>query len=620
MKVSLKQAVKLFYSQSSFDQIYQEAVANALDAGARNITISFEANSLTDVKSFKMSIDDDGVGFTDERFKKFSKLMDVEDEDIKHRGLGRLVYLFYFDKVEVESYFEKTKHRVFSFDEKLNDEAKENAAIEIEDDHPGGSILRFKGYNLSKLYKKEFADPKWIKSKLLKKFVVQLFLLKKNGEDFCITIQSKIGNYCSEEKITPESIPALINKTFVSSYSLEGEMTMYYSVEENGNTSVITAMSIDNRSEPVDIFAEGNEPQGYEMFFILYSDSFQGHTDASRQKIEIQSSDLKIIQKEFRKQINEILKEKAPKVLESHQKEAERILTEFPHLDGYFEENVIGISSRNDVIESAQKKFMLDERKLLFKGGSLSDSDYEKSLELAGRTLTQYVTFRQYIIDKLKKVDAGQKEEIIHNLIVPKRQVIKAPNSYLNVYRNNIWIFDDKFMTFDVVLSEKETTELLKQIEPESSTRDIDRPDIAIIFSDDPKTASKVDVVIIELKKKGLKGGENIKVEYQLEQRARALYPIYNNKIQSLWLYGVTQLDDAYKSTLDTIGYRPLFSKGTVYVNPNPITITTEPERVIVPAVRYVMDIDAVVNDADLRNKTFMDLIRERMRYTEEDQ
>lgn len=620
MKVSLKQAVKLFYSQSSFDQIYQEAVANALDAGARNINISFEANSLTDIKTFKLSIEDDGVGFTEERFKKFSKLMDVEDEDIKHRGLGRLVYLFYFDKVEVESYFENTKLRVFSFDEKLNDEAKENAAVELGEEHSSGSILRFEGYNLSKLYKKEFADPKWIKTKLLKKFVVQLFLLKKKEEDFCITIQSKINNYSCNEKITPESIPTLTDKTFVSSYSLEGEMTLYYSVEENGNTSVITAMSIDDRSEPVDIFAEGNEPQGYEMFFILYSDSFQGHTDASRQKIEIQSSDLMIIQKEFRKQINEILREKAPKVLESHQKEAERILTEFPHLEGYFEENVIGISSRNDVIESAQKKFMLDERKLLFKGGSLSDSDYEKSLELAGRTLTQYITFRQYIIDKLKKVDDGQKEEIIHNLIVPKRQVIKAPNSYLNVYRNNIWIFDDKFMTFDVVLSEKETTELLKQIEPESTTRDIDRPDIAIIFSDDPKTASKVDVVIIELKKKGLKGGENIKVEYQLEQRARALYPLYNMKIQTLWLYGVTQLDDAYKSTLDTIGYRPLFSKGTVYVNPNPITITTEPERIIVPAVRYVMDIDAVVNDADLRNRTFMDLIRERMKYTEEDQ
>lgn len=620
MKVSLKQAVKLFYSQSSFDQIYQEAVANALDAGARNITISFEANSLTDVNSFKLSISDDGIGFTDERFKKFSKLMDVEDEDIKHRGLGRLVYLFYFDKVDIDSYFDCIKHRAFSFNEKLSDEDEENAAETIKEEHQSGATLLFEGYNLTKLYKKEFADPKWIKTKILKKFVVQLFLLKQKKEKFKISIESKIANREVEEHITSESIPSLTDRTFISSYSLEGEMKMYYSVEENGNTSVITAMSIDNRSEPVEIFGEGNEPQGYEMFFILYSDSFQGQTDASRQKLEIQPSDLKIIQKEFRKQIKEILKDKAPNIVESHKKEAERLQSEFPHLEGYFEENEIGISSRNEIIKTAQKRFMFEERELLFKRGALSDLDYEKSMELAGRTLTQYITFRQYVIDKLKKVDEGEKEEVIHNLIVPKRQVIKAPNSYLNVYRNNIWIFDDKFMTFDVVLSEKDTTELLKRIEPESTTQNIDRPDIAIIFSDDPKTAPKVDVVIVELKKKGLKGGENIKVEYQLEQRARALYPLFNNKIQSLWLYGVTQLNNDYKSTLDTMGYRPLFSKGTVYVNSNPITITTEPERIIVPAVRYVMDIDAVVNDAEARNKVFMDLIRERMKTEEEEQ
>ena len=545
--------------------------------------------------------------------------MDVEDEDIKHRGLGRLVYLFYFDKVDVDSYFNSIKHRTFSFNENLSDEDKENAAETIEEEHHSGATLLFEGYNLTKLYKKEFADPRWIKTKILKKFVVQLFLLKQKEEKFKISIKSRIANREVEELITPESIPSLTVRTFISSYSLEGELNMYYSVEENGNTSVITAMSIDNRSEPVEIFGEGNEPQGYEMFFILYSDSFQGQTDASRQKLEIQPSDLKIIQKEFRKQIKEILKDKAPNIVESHKKEAERLQSEFPHLEGYFEENEIGISSRNEVIKTAQKRFMLEERELLFKRGALSDLDYEKSMELAGRALTQYITFRQYVIDKLKKVDEGEKEEVIHNLIVPKRQVIKAPNSYLNVYRNNIWIFDDKFMTFDVVLSEKDTTELLKQIEPESTTQNIDRPDIAIIFSDDPKTAPKVDVVIVELKKKGLKGGENIKVEYQLEQRARALYSLFNKKIQSLWLYGVTQLNNDYKSTLDTIGYRPLFSKGTVYVNSNPITITTEPERIIVPAVRYVMDIDAVVNDAEARNKVFMDLIRERMKTEEEE-
>lgn len=612
MKVDLKQAVKLFYAQSSFDQIYQEAVANALDAQARNITISFEANTLSDVKTFKLTITDDGVGFTDERFKKFSKLMNVDEDDIKHRGLGRLVYLFYFDKVEVDTYFEKTKHRVFPFDEKLSDDSKEYAAQELEKEHLSGSTLVFEGYNLKKLATKDFADPKWIKTKLLKKFIVQLFNLKESGEDFRIGIEVVIAGRKIEEEIKPESIPSLEEKEFPSTYSLEGMMKMYYSVSESTETSVITAMSIDDRSEPVDVFAEGNEPQGYEMFFILYSDSFQGQTDASRQKINIPKSDLKTIQKEFRKQIIEILNKKAPKVVESHQKEEKRLKAEFPHLEGYFDENVIGICSRNEVIKEAQKRFMYDERSLLFKS-SLNDADYEKSLELAGRSLTQYITFRQYIINKLKAVDTGDKEEIIHNLIVPKRQIIKAPNMYSNIYRNNIWIFDDKFMTFDVVLSEQETTELLKQIDPATTIVDNDRPDIAIIFSNDPKTSPKVDVVIIELKKKGLKGGENLKVEYQLEQRARALYPLYGNKIQSMWLYGVTQFDDAYQATLNTIGYQPLYSKGTVYVNTNPITITMRPEKISVPAVRYVMDIDAVVEDADARNKAFMDIIQEKV-------
>ena len=172
-------------------------------------------------------------------------------------------------------------------------------------------------------------------------------------------------------------------------------------------------------------------------------------------------------------------------------------------------------------------------------------------------------------------------------------------------------------MTFNTVLSERETTDLLKAIEPDNTTLNIDRPDIAIIFSDNPNTAPKVDIVIIELKKKGLKPGENLKVEAQLEQRARALYPLYAKKIQTMWLYGVTELDSEYKATLDTIGYQPLYSKGTVFVNTNPITVSFEPEIIRVPAVRYVMDIDAVINDADARNKAFMDILRDHIKEEE---
>lgn len=618
MTIDLKQAVKLFYSQSSFDQIYQEAVANALDANAKNIHITFEANSLSDVKSFKMKITDDGVGFTEERFKRFSKLMNVEEEDIEHRGLGRLVYLFYFDDVAVDSYFDSNRYRSFDFNENLDINKKSNQPKILDKECLSGSVLSFKGYNLKKLRSKEFVDPIWIRVKLLKKFIIRLHKMKSSGIEFCITIESTIAGTTAIETITPASIPSFEEVAFTSSYSLDGSMRLFYSIAESEHSSVITAMSIDGRSEPIDVFAKDNEPIGYEMFFILYSDSFQGQTDPSRQKIVLSPSDLKTIQREFRKQIVSVLQQKLPKIIESQRKETERLQTDFPHLDGYFEENVIGICSRNDVVSEAQRQFMIEQRELIFKG-SLSDTDYEKSLELAGRSLAQYVTFRQYIIRKLQAVDKKDKEEIIHNLIVPKREVIHAPNTINNIYKNNVWIFDDKFMTFNTVLSERETTDLLKAIEPDNTTLNIDRPDIAIIFSDNPNTAPKVDIVIIELKKKGLKPGENLKVEAQLEQRARALYPLYAEKIQTMWLYGVTELDSEYKATLDTIGYQPLYSKGTVFVNTNPITVSFEPEKIRVPAVRYVMDIDAVINDADARNKAFMDILRDHIKGEEKE-
>lgn len=45
MNVHLSNAVRMFYSKSSFEMVYMEAIANALDAEATEIGISIVANS-----------------------------------------------------------------------------------------------------------------------------------------------------------------------------------------------------------------------------------------------------------------------------------------------------------------------------------------------------------------------------------------------------------------------------------------------------------------------------------------------------------------------------------------------------------------------------------------------
>lgn len=612
MEVNLKQAISMFFSQSSFDMVYLEAVANALDAGASNIQIHFSASTLSNEKSFNLVISDNGIGFTDERYKKFCRLLDVDKDDKAHRGLGRLVYLFYFDKVKVSSHYNGNQYREFNFDNDFGAQKADNSST-LEDNHDSGSILEMTGYNLKKLKTADFANAEWIRRRILKKFYSLLYKAKKENRDIIITIQTTIGTTNDVRIISAASMPDLEEKTIVTKHSLDGEMTLYYSINECDakDSSVITAISIDNRNESIDVFADDRIPVGYDMVFILYSDTFQGQTDATRQIITLRPDTLRMLQKTFRDEILTLLAERAPKVIEETQHEAEQINDQFPHLRGYFEENTIGISSKADVIKDAQTRFIRDQREILCKSTeSLTDADFERSMNLAGRALTEYILFRQKTIDRLKGIDKKDLEATIHNIIVPQRTVLRDGDFSQDVYKNNSWILDDKFMTYTTVLSEMEMTDLIKELtKDENVERNDDRPDIAVIFSNDPNTSEKFDVVIIELKRKGLKSEDNIRVEAQLEKRARDLFAIYANKIQSLWLYGVVELNNDYKALLSTAGYQPMYSKGNIFVHTGDITVDWE-SRTKIPAVRYILDFDALVNDADARNKTFLDLIK----------
>jgi hypothetical protein len=196
------------------------------------------------------------------------------------------------------------------------------------------------------------------------------------------------------------------------------------------------------------------------------------------------------------------------------------------------------------------------------------------------------------------------------------REQFEGKNLEDDLYRNNVWVFDDKYMTYDTVLSDTEMSELIKVItDGEVVDKDNDRPDIAMIFSGNPNDEDKnrkVDVVIVELKKKGLPAEQNSIVERQLEHRARKLMQYYNNKIQQIWFYGIVEIDDEYE--LDLLSdYHRLYSKGKVFYRNKEITLQKEP-LVSLPAGIFLMDFDAVVNDADARNSTFLNVIKSKFK------
>lgn len=606
MRVQLSKAVKMFFGNSSLEMVYFEAIANALDAGATEIGITISAQDYSQPETLIIEIEDNGVGFTDERFKKFSNLFDVDDTT--HKGLGRLIYLCYFEKTLISSNYEDFFCRRFEFSDAFNEESK---VVKNEDKSKNGTKLIMSGYTLGRLRQHSYLQPAYLKNRFLEKFYSRLFKLKQTQQEIKISATATIGGKTSTAVLSTTEIPSFTSVDVEHSLDFFSKVELYYHIEEveSEASSAITAISVDNRTYPIDIIAPENFPIGYKMVFLLFSDYFNGQIDASRETINM--PELEQVKKLFRNKIAQIIDDKIPQITQRNQERKQRLINRFPHLNGYFEIDGIGYASEEDLLKKAQEQFFRAQRKIL--GAShLTDEQFKESLELSARTLTEYILFRQNTINKLKSIDKKNRESVIHNLIVPKYERFDAENLKNDLYRNNVWVFDDKYMTYDVVLSEREMSELINAItEGEVVKRDDDRPDIAIIFSGNPcdeNSDQKVDVVIVELKKKGISTELNSIVEIQLENRARKLMRYYKNKIQQIWFYGIVEFNEEYELHLEA-DYHRLYSKGKVYYRNKEVVLQSSP-RVSLPAGIFIMDFDAVVEDADARNSTFLNIIK----------
>src|SRR5258708_2620313 len=82
----LSNAIKLFFPNPSLVQVLFEAIANALDADASEISIKIDINAFNAPETLQISITDNGRGFTDASFERFKRLLKPPDRF--HKGLG----------------------------------------------------------------------------------------------------------------------------------------------------------------------------------------------------------------------------------------------------------------------------------------------------------------------------------------------------------------------------------------------------------------------------------------------------------------------------------------------------------------------------------------------------
>jgi hypothetical protein len=613
MEIDTSSAVKLFFPNPSLMLVYFEAIANAFDAGAKNIEIYIRLTGFDKPDSLEVTITDDGAGFNDENFERFSTLLKPRDKH--HKGIGRLVFLNYFKRVKVLSVWDGNK-REFIFKDEFDKSSVETKAPELTQN---STKLTFESFRKDKIKSYDDLKPDILKRRIIEHFLPALDSLGQKVPDFrislglCVDEENRQREFFSRDvSIVKNDLPPLtlveIDDPKIDAFS---KVKIRYHITENdGSGSCLTAFNIDDRTVPVSLVNTSSIPYGYSCIFLFESEIFHSNTDSSRQKLILpEGLSESVLFKTLKSEIAKILSDNIPEIKTRNKEVRSKFEQQFPHLLGFFEEDTVGLIDKDEALSSAQQKFFTAEKEVL-ECSELSDDAYNKSLELSSRVLTEYVLYREKIIRKMKSMTDKNSEKDIHNLIVPRFKKFSG-DLESELYQNNAWLLDDKFMVFQTILSEKRMDQVIKAIKlDEEDISDDGRPDIAMIFSSDPDTSSAVDVVVVEIKKKTSDEKENSYAINQLLQRAEKLVKHCSN-IQRIWYYAVLEVNDSLATRLRQQKWAPLFSKGKVFYQEFE---TPDADNRYIPTPTFVMSFDAIVSDAETRNHTFLEILKEGMR------
>ena len=277
MNLPVEYAINHFFPATAFDLIYFESVANALDASATEISIDIDLEAYSKPQTLKLVIRDNGVGFTDDNFDRFSNLMKVKDT--QHKGLGRLVYLQYFSNVTVDSFFGDGMHRTFLFEDAIKN-VKEVCG---DKDAPTSTELRFGNFKGVQIKSYDYVSPIAVKRKLKELFMPRLFALKQHGTDFKISISLRTqeekrekGFVSGTEVLSPVDIEEFNAIEFDAPLLdlMNSKCKMLYHLKTGVSSAehcLVTDLCVDGRTFPLKLATDDQMPPGTSATFILES-------------------------------------------------------------------------------------------------------------------------------------------------------------------------------------------------------------------------------------------------------------------------------------------------------------------------------------------------------------
>ena len=586
MGVEIKRIVQEL-SRVTINQVLQEAIMNAIHAKAKDIDINVSYKQMSDDLPCyidSMYITDNGEGFTEENTNSFKIYKTTHKQNIGAKGIGRFLFLKLFNEVIVNSLDKKIKFNIDDVNVSTVNKVSNETVI---------SFLQVK--------QEVSIDLKKIENNIKEHFLPYFNLMKDKPK---ITINFT----ANDEKlftIDSKDIPNLKTDTFKLkkyTFTINYILEYYDSQRNNGfycaNNRIVIKNNTTQKQKPqlikLKTFGEVN------VLFLLSGEYLDKEVNETRDNFDIHPKNKNSmfdelswedVQDSLSEKLLTILLESGIDIKAKAEENLDSAIGKVPYLSEYLTENPYGKNSEK-LIENAEK-LLYEDKKTLRENKYKNQQEYQEKLAIITHTeLAEYIFDRQKIIDNLQKITNQQElEEKIHNLFMKKN----TSNDNQDYTSNNLWLFDDRFMVYDKVFSDNQVKDIFPELD-----KNLDKPDILIIISNTYDREKITDIVIIEFKKPSvtiMPAG----AEEQLLKYARYVNQSNNlNKIR-IWTYAFLTFGINTISALEDKSYNkiPTQSEHSIYYKYH------EANNVII----NFMDYKALANDADTRNKTFMNIL-----------
>ena len=617
MNVNIKNVLRNIKDKITFLNVVYESISNSIEANSTVINIFFrKTDSIIEGEylSDGFSITDNGDGFNKENRDSFLEYYTDHKLELGCKGVGRFTWLKVFGDVKIESYVEEklvTSH----FHEGYNDEFFENDYQE----KPNYTTKIV--FNNCFLAQKELLklDLKEIKNKILEHFVIKFSMLNNSKRSFVINIG--IENEKEKTTITNGDLFELNKIEFeLEEFNSPISFCLYYSINDLLNDSKIVLCAnkraIEDINKTKKLINDLCDKKSIICFIeAKYLDDIVNDTRTGflfSKNNEQTITKQKLIEK-IESVLKNIIYQNFPEIKNRNIEIQNSCIEEYPYLKKYISKDESIIKNKDIIIKDAQKQFDEEKEKVRkeFKKTLSNPSINEEELiekiatinDFSNKELVQYILYRQQIIDCLKKMNNNnvKQEALLHNLFIPMGE--KLNNSLVDRLKNNIWLLDDKFMSCENLFSDVKVKTIKKLLKEKNEDFGVNKePDLTIFYKN--KTA-----VVVEFKAPGAKTSEKLGAIPEINRNNGIIAKNISN-ISVMFSYIITKFNDELIEEINLQqGIMEMFtnSKDPIfyYYNNN----IRNDEGHYIPCHKYILSTESVCNDADERNKLFIDIL-----------